>query len=359
MTDDTPRQLWSESDLDEALSLLHNETGPDESRLADTRALLLRAEPPPETHMRLVAAPSPRGTHRWRPVAAAVTALALMTGATVIAVRGEESTPVASRQSALDGIHATDPVLPEGQYLYIADRHWKRTNAKGTPIAYRSECLSETWSPGFGAADFGQTQTMTGRIQWISSTAQDAENYGLNPPPAGPASNAYYYCAPSLRRDMDNEYPTRWLSPRQAILDSLPHTAQDLLATLRHSLPISEAESSVFSLAGEMLGTGLYPASIRTRLYQALALLPQVAITTDAALPDGRTGTEFSLATSTKLFALTVDPRTGQLIGTRTTALQDLPDYNDISDDLKPGTVVDESVLTYGVSTKRGEKPVR
>lgn len=152
---------------------------------------------------------------------------------------------------------------------------------------------------------------MTGRLQWISGTAQAAGNYGLTPPPAGPAADAFYYCAPSLRRDSDNVYPWRWLSPRRAILDSLPHTAQGLLDTLRHSLPISEAESGVFSLAGEMLGTGLYPASIRTRIYQALALLPQVTINTDAALPDGRTGTEFSLATSTELFALIVDPEPG------------------------------------------------
>lgn len=355
MTDDSPRRLWSESDLDEALSALHNEIDLDTARFADTRTALLRAADPAASAAPITVLP-PRREHgrRWPALFGAVAAVIALAGATAVGIDAVRPTPAASdHEASVYKIKGVDPVLGPGQYLYIADRRWRTYSHPDTKVDnFQVEALDETWSAGYGAPDFGGTSMMTGGIRWLPGTAK-RKGYDRRTPPAPGALWAADSFSPFFEMKPDPaRYDQAWRSPTRDFLNALPKTPLELLNRLESSVPVAGDASEVFWLAGTALETGLYPAEIRTRVYQALLRLPAVHVNGYTTTFDGRTGVEISLTTvGRNRQVLIVDEATGQLIGSRTTAVR-TPDSA-----IEPGEVIEESALTYGVSAKYGERP--
>jgi len=98
----------------------------------------------------------------------------------------------------------------------------------------------------------------------------------------------------------------------------LPETPEQTL-TFLHELPYGDGtDDGALAYAAQLLRDGTMPASQRSVLYRALALLPGIRITDGNAVLDGRTGIAFSLDADPGTREIIVDPTTGLFIGERT-----------------------------------------
>jgi hypothetical protein len=90
------------------------------------------------------------------------------------------------------------------------------------------------------------------------------------------------------------------------------------------------------------LDTGLIPADLRKAAYQALAYLPNLKVVGQDKDLDGRPGEAFGLVDGKTLSEITIDPNTGEYLGSRDVLVKD---WNGI----KTGTVLGSSTLTTKV----------
>ncbi|QAV70519.1 hypothetical protein ESZ53_08760 [Salinibacterium sp. UTAS2018] len=118
----------------------------------------------------------------------------------------------------------------------------------------------------------------------------------------------------------DNSKPRDWR------LDELPRDPQRLLnyiyrVTAGHGV---SADGQAFDFISTTLRTGVVPAEFRAALYGAVAGIPGVEITDEAATLNGRTGVAFGREEKDGfLHEIIIDPDTGLLIGERTVQLFD------------------------------------
>lgn len=114
--------------------------------------------------------------------------------------------------------------------------------------------------------------------------------------------------------------------PRDWRLDELPHDPQRLLnyvyrVTAGHGV---SADGQAFDFISTTLRTGVVPAELRAALYRAVAGIPGVEITDEAATLNGRTGVAFGREEKDGfLHEIIIDPDTGLLIGERIVQLVD------------------------------------
>lgn len=129
-----------------------------------------------------------------------------------------------------------------------------------------------------------------------------------------------------------NGKPTEWG------FDKLPRDPQQLLNYIYRTTAgqgvSPDGEALVF--IADTLRTGVVPADVRAALYDAVAGIPGVKITDQAATLDGQTGIAFGRDENNGVRQeIIIDPKTGQMIGERQVLLRD---------NLLPGVPAGESM---------------
>ena len=372
MTDDNVHTMWTDDELDAALSALH--ASRDTPDLRGARAALYAELDSPvvdhpqgtDVHPHPTVKIPARGLTRvglnWgrppgvvgaAPGAAAVgvrrrrfllaAAIVLMVVAGVVVGQGllpGGAAPTASaasltlRQAADATIHERDPALRPGQFRYIRSDAWvtdsiQFADAPGF-LAYRTENITESWVPADQSQNWMQRRTPTGKRIWVIGTEQQAEAAGFRGLDDGP----HQYVAPcgdffppsgTAPSCANTARTASWQLPTPAWLATLPTDPHAMLDRLRADAPRNgRGDAELVVYVADALRSGLVPASVRAVLYQALALLPDLTITQRVANLAGRTGVAMGIddQESPTRQEIIIDPHTGEYIGERTIQLK-------------------------------------
>jgi hypothetical protein len=345
MSDDV-HEIWSDAELDRALTALKSTVDTDEQRLRAARAELAGA------------APEPRRTRHWgRWAVAAAAVLALIAGFLVVqTVSFGHRPPAASAaaealNSAADKVGASDPPLGPTQFRYVATHAWnlgsfimvgKGGNTSSLNLSLLQENLSETWVPADPARDCLIRRGATGNYRWVHGSDAEAKAAGIDLPKPDSADS----------REKCAQGPGNWQEPTPAWVAALPRDPHRLYDKLRADTAGrgQDPDLEMLVYVADALRGGQIPADLRAALYLALALVPVLEITDRAANLDGRVGVAYGIDRAGTRQEMIVDPNTGQFIGERETTTKD-------RDDLKAGTVTSYTSVTTAVAGTEGVRP--
>ena len=286
MREDNVRKIWSDAELDAALSDLHDDVEEDDG-LAFARASLMAAagtaEAPPQ--------PRRRGTWRWIAVAAAVVTLVGGLGI-VVSLRPPAPEPAQPAAQLAD----PDRPLAPGEFHYAQKLAWVSQMTFGLPSKFQQ--MVELWIPADPTGVWHRRTRWTGGISGLDAATQ--AKVRLNRAPLDEYGPGGVF---------PGRPPTNWLAPDAAFVASLtPDRAQVAKALLRdnHGAP---AES--IAMVRSVLGLGLVGKDVRIALRDALTALPGIYAEAGHT-PDGRPATV--VVGKDKGQRLYLDPSTAQLM---------------------------------------------
>jgi hypothetical protein len=307
LREDNVRKIWSEAELDAALSDLHGDVDEDDG-LAFARASLMAAagstEAPP-------AGPR-RGTWRWIAVAAAVVTLVGGLGI-VVSLRTPAPEPVRPAATLAD----LDRPLEPGEFHYAQKLQWLPESLEGHPADIQQKV--ELWIPADPTGIWHRRTKWTGAVKGLSSEEQKKvqvsqgpfDEYGRGgwfpgPPNVGGTQQ------PTWNTPFQN-----WLTPDAAFIASLTDDRAKLGKRLNFDT-ISFHDSGKAHTATEALGmvrsaleTGLVRKDIRFGLRDAFAEITG-AFVVPGQTSDGRPATVLGAKdTGQRVF---LDPATAQLL---------------------------------------------
>jgi hypothetical protein len=221
-------------------------------------------------------------------------------------------------------VRTADRPLGPDQYRYIATRGWWM-GSFGTStglLLHLTEQWIRQWVPARPDRDWMLDREVTGRVRWLTGSAEEADDEGFDPA-AGVPTGRFRATHGDFYAGLD-DLPARprtgtWHTPTTAFLACLPRDPRALLARLGADGPEGRTASQPFARAMGALRSGLVPADLRGALYAALTALPAVKLdehaidcTGDPRLAlvhdDGPTRTE-----------LIIDPVDGAFAGERDT----------------------------------------
>ncbi|KDN20326.1 hypothetical protein [Amycolatopsis rifamycinica] len=309
MREDNVRKIWSEAELDAALTDLNSDVGEDDG-LTFARASLLAAagveEAPP-------AGPRRSGAWRWLAVAAAV--VTLVGGLGVAATLWTpDPPPETSRPAALPDL---DRPLAPGEFHYTEMRDW--TTKVGPGYAGKAQRRTELWIPADPTGVWHRRTTLTGVGDRVHGRTAEpllgpVDEYGPggvfpgHPSPAG--VNKPGWTTPFVN----------WLSPDAAFVASLVPDRETLRKRLRFdTVDITDPGGGRAHQPGQSLAMvrsaleiGLLRSDVRFALLDALAAVPSIVVIPHSATPDGRPATVyFAPDIGQRLYT---DPATARLL---------------------------------------------
>ena len=189
-------------------------------------------------------------------------------------------------------VRTADCPLGPDQYRYIATRGWWM-GSFGTSaglLLHLTEQWIRQWVPARPERDWLLEREVTGRVQWLTGSAQEAEDEGFALADAVPTGR-YRAAHGDFYAGLDGLAPRRrhgtWHVPTADFLARLPRDPDALLARLQADGPEGRAASQPFARAVGTLRSGLVPADLRATLYTALVQLPAVEVDPDATDLDG------------------------------------------------------------------------
>jgi hypothetical protein len=188
-------------------------------------------------------------------------------------------------------VRTTDRPLRPDQYRLIATHGWWM-GSFGTPhglLLHLTEQSIRQWVPARPERDWLLDREVTGRVRWLTGSADEADAEGFDPAHAVPtgrfrAPHGDFHAGTGAARRPQGS----WYAPTAEFLARLPREPDALLARLHVDGPEGRAAAQPFARALGALRTGLVPADVRGALYAALALLPAVTVDPDACDLDGR-----------------------------------------------------------------------
>jgi hypothetical protein len=189
-------------------------------------------------------------------------------------------------------VRTVDRPLGPDQYRYVATRGWWMGSfgTSGGMLLHLTEQWVRQWIPARPDRDWLLDREVTGRVRWLTGTAEEAHDEGFTLSDAVPTGR---YRAPhgDFYAELDDLAPRRrpgsWHAPTAEFLARLPRDPQALLARLQADGPEGRTASHPFARAVGALRSGLVPADLRAALYAALVELPAVSIDENAADLDG------------------------------------------------------------------------
>jgi hypothetical protein len=221
-------------------------------------------------------------------------------------------------------VRTADRPLGPDQYRYIATRGWWM-GSFGTStglLLHLTEQWIRQWVPARPDRDWMLDREVTGRVRWLTGTAQEADDEGFDPAAGVPtgrfrATHGDFYAG--LDGQRAGPRTGTWHTPTTTFLAGLPRDPRALLARLRADGPEGRTASQPFARATGTLRSGLVPADLRAALYAALAALP--AVTLDEQATDCAGNARLALVhddgpTRTELI---IDPVDGAFAGERDT----------------------------------------
>ncbi|WP_290057960.1 hypothetical protein [Amycolatopsis solani] len=305
MREDNVRKIWSEAELDEALSDLHGDVD-GEDGLAFARASLMAAAGVPET------APAPRRTGTWRWLAVAAAVVTLVGGlAVVTSLRPSDPEPAAPAATLTD----LDRPLEPGEFHYAQKLSWVPETVGGKQV--HAQRKVELWIPADPKGLWHRRAMWTGAVkdlrpgEVVRVDQRPTDEYG----PAG-----RFPGEPDHAGATNPKWNTpfrNWLSPDAALVASLTPDRTTLVKRLTFDTidftDNGRAHSATESLTmvRMVLELGLAPKDVRFALRDALTGVDGV-YTAPGTTPDGRTATvTFAKDTGQRLY---FDPATAQLL---------------------------------------------
>lgn len=380
--DHSVRLLWTDAELDSALSELHADREPDERALQRIRAELVAAVTAEVDGDGAANATTARGglagTHVtaprrpkrwWRTAAVAAIVLAL---AAIIAQTGPFGDP--GRSSALAaqtleraaGLAADAPDTPigRGQYRYIRTHSWVLHGSGGAgsqppqrEVVLLQESVREVWRPRRWDDEW-LLRTRPGRRRMIVGSEAQARAAGmLDTVPSRWDGDVRGRCgesdpyAPAHRAPCGRtSHEGDWGFPTPEWMGTLPRDPEQLYERLREdALPNDRGEAELLVTAADALRTGLLPADLRAALYEALTYVSGLEVTERRANLDGVRGTALGMTDGKTRQEIIIDPATGRFIGER-----EVQEADGIA---KAGTVTGWSSVTSAVVEGQGTTP--
>ncbi|MBC6446926.1 CU044_5270 family protein [Actinokineospora xionganensis] len=360
---DNLRELWSEDELDTALSRLNSAVRTDAHALARARAELMAAAGGPEQGSTMSTQTS-RPKRRWvrwaAPAAAVAAVVAGLLVAQTVSFNGNPPGAVAAAaelNAAADRVGASDPPVGPGQYRYVGTHAWWMGMGapEGKMLAVLEENLIEQWAPAEFDQEWMQRRQVTGNHKVLVGTEEEVKASGMLGGRRPGQGEKRARCGDFYAADEGREPCTRegaWQVPTPAFLASLPKDPRQLYDRLRADTegrgPGPDEEMLVY--VADVLRSGTVPAEIRANLYRVLAMVPSIEITDRAANLAGKVGVAFGIGDEEDRMEIIIDVATGQFIGERKTAGDDI-------DGIEPGTVISFTSVETAVVDKIGTPP--
>lgn len=362
---DNLRELWSEDELDTALSRLNSAVRTDAHALARARAELMAAAGGPEQGSTMSTETS-RPKRRWvrwaAPAAAVAAVVAGLLVAQTVSFNGNPpgaSAAAAELNAAADRVGASDPPVGPGQYRYVGTRAWWMSMGEpdGKRMAYLEENLIETWAPAQYDQEWMQRRGTTGNRKFLLGTEEQAKASGMLDSRGAVEGEKRARCGDFYASDEGREPCARegnWQIPTPDFLAGLPKDAKQLHDRLRADTAGrgQGPDEEMLVYVADVLRAGTVPADVRANLYRVLAMVPGVKVTDRAANLDGKVGVAFGVGEGKSRKEIIIDVATGQFIGERETAGDDI-------DGIEPGTVISFTSVETAVVDKIGVAPAK
>ncbi|MFD0207321.1 MULTISPECIES: CU044_5270 family protein [Saccharothrix] len=353
MSDHYVRRVWTDDELDSALNVLRADVRPDAPVLAEARAALIatieQAGPARGKRPR-------RSTRRLLIGAAAVAVLVAGTLLAQTVSFGGSAPATAEAVQALDSaaaraIGAVDEPVGPGRYRYVATHAWwmgSTTSRDGREFAWLAEHLKETWEPADPRDEWMLRQDITGNVQWVVGTAEEADAARVGTDSRWPEGEWRAPCGDFFGESGCQDAGS-WQQPNARWQASLPTDPGALYERLRADAP-DRGDAAMLTYAADALRSGLIGKDLRAALYQALTRLPGLEVTERQANLAGRVGIALGVDDGDRRHDIIIDPETGQFIGERQVVTDWLGEFD-------TGTVVSFTSVTTGVVDTIGTKP--
>ena len=217
-------------------------------------------------------------------------------------------------------VRTADHPLGPDQYRYVAIRGWWM-GSFGTSagmLLHLTEQWIRQWIPARPERDWLLDREVTGRVRWLTGSAEEARDEGFSLSDAVPTGR---YRAPhgDFYAALDDLAPRRrpgtWHAPTAEFLARLPRDPQALLTRLQADGPEGRTASQPFARAVGALRSGLVPADLRAAFYDALVELPAVKVDENATDFDGNPRIALVHDDGPTRTELLVDPADGSFAG--------------------------------------------
>lgn len=305
MREDNVRKIWSDAELDAALSDLHDDVD-EEDGLAFARASLMAAAGTPE------APPQPRrrGTWRWIAVAAAVVTLV---GGLGIVVSLRPPAPEPARPGA--SLAYLDRPLAPGEFHYAQKLTWVPETVLGKQVNVQRKV--ELWIPADPKGTWHRRTMWTGAIDGLPP-GERAEVDRAPKDEYGPAG--VFPGEPRMTGTTQPGWNTplkNWLSPDADLVASLvPDRAKLTKRLLFDTIDVTDdgrahSATEALTMVRMVLELGLAPRPVREALRDALSGI-DMAFAVPGQTPDGRPATVVGVKDTGQ--HLYLDPATAQLL---------------------------------------------
>ncbi|MFC3890474.1 CU044_5270 family protein [Lentzea rhizosphaerae] len=287
----------------------------------------------------------PLRRRRRIPLVAAAAAMVVIAGAALLApslVSQDKGPNVAAADVLEQAANLTgDAKLQPGQYLHVLQKAtWSMTDYDHRWMYLQGQ-TSQTWIPADRKGTWLYRHTRAGGRQWLIGSEKDL--------PAGfesPIDSEGEYTSeggPALHDKIEASFR----DPSPEYLATLPLDPRELYRKLRDE--VSGNEGLVFlQMINDGLDSGVYPAAVRSAVYQALTYLPKLEVVDQAATIGGRTGTALGVTENETTEQIVVDQATGEYLGSRTLLAKD-------AWGLKKGQVIGVSSVTTTVVSGAGQ----
>jgi hypothetical protein len=383
--------LWTDEDLDRALDALHaDDTGRLDTARATLDDALAHQGVPMLTASRDhdAAPPQPARTRRW--VYGAVAAGVAVVAAAAVAFTGPfghhapkhqravpNRTTVATvpggstmRAAAVKTLQLGDPKLRPGQYLYVKDvgRDLAIYDPGSYQLGLQITSETETWVPYDQTGTWVQHYEQLGEPKWLIGTPEQIAKHGAavkrsmtsaHPPTWAEAACGDFYHVNSggtARCVEGNEVRKQ---PNTQLLKQVPRDPKKYLVWAAEDSKVLDAsgkpkhapdlEQQAMQSSGMLLSSGIIPAELRSTIYRAIAMLPDLKVTERVANFNGKRGTALGIDGFGYRRELIIDPADGQYLGMR---LIDLS-----TGEVPAGTVNYFDALTVAVVDKPRQRP--
>jgi hypothetical protein len=307
LREDNVRKIWSDAELDAALSDLHADTGDDDG-LAFARASLMAATGTSE------APPQPRRTGTWRWIAVAAAVVTLVGGlAIVTSLRTPPSEPTQPAATSPD----VDRPLAPGEFHYAQKLTWLPETLLGQPVDIQQR--TELWIPADPTGVWHRRTGWTGAVSGLDPEKENSVRLNLTPfDEYGPGGR--FGGGQNLGGQTNPRWNTplqNWLTPDAAFIASLTPDRRGLVKRLGFDT-VSTSDSGKahtpaesLTMARLVLETGLLGKELRFALRDALSQLTGL-FAAPGQTSDGRPATVVTAKGSGE--RLLFDPTTAQLL---------------------------------------------
>lgn len=335
--------LWSDAQLDQALQEFRRDVPADSNGLATAQAKLFAAIrvasseseiPAPAaaavmhsvsgtTDRPAVAPSAPR--RQWsRPLFAIPLLAALIIGGLVVpsiqwgGKTGNTANAAAYLRTASQAVSSAASSPGSDQFVHVQTKAW--WSAFNGDFVFLNENVIQTWIPADLDAQWVQTREATDNRIWIVGSEDEARAAGALVDDVWPTTSEQAACG-DFQADggtPDCSSPGSWQRPTRDFVDGLPDTADALYQRLAADVPDNGNEGAAeLTYAADALTSGALPPAKAAVLYDAMALIPGIAVTDDQANLDGRLGTAFGIDNGDVRIDVIIDRTTGTFIGQR------------------------------------------